>query len=245
MFPLYQRSYRSATAGQAALVLCLLLVRPLGAAEDGSIDRLLKKLPAPEKIVQPRDPAENDPLAKKTFDAINAKKYEQALGYSRKLSNAHRESAAAHGLHGWIAFNLKHVDEATSEFQNAIKIQPNYAFAYFELGLCEAAYGRYANALRDFQQLARLDPKAEVAWIASSECAERLGRKRDCLDYARRATNLAPKSVPAWAQLARAENLNGDKSGAQRAWSRAKQLGQSSNQSGAGQRSTSSKGSSR
>jgi tetratricopeptide (TPR) repeat protein len=205
--------------------LLLALVRIIDAAEEPAIDRLLNKLPPPEKLVRPRDQAGVDPLVKKTLDAMRANKFNQALDYSRKLTRAHPASADAHGLHGWIAFNLRQVSEASTEFRNAVKAQRDYSFGYFGLGLCEATQTHYANALQNFQQLARLEPKAEVAWIASSGCAEHLGRRRESLDYAKRATVIAPRSAVAWVQLARAEDMNGHKAAAQRAFSRARELG--------------------
>ncbi len=227
MYPLYQRSKYSATLPALTIATLLLIgiVRPLGAADEPSIDRLLNKLPAPEKLVQTRDPGGTDPLAKKTLEALQKKNYGQALDYSRRLTRANPTSAVAHGLHGWIAFNLQQIGEASSEFRSAIKSQSNYSFGYFGLGLCEATQTHYANALQNFQQLARLEPKAEVAWVASSGCAERLGRRRESLDYAKRATAIAPRSAIAWSQLARAEEINGHKAEAQRAFSRARELG--------------------
>ena len=221
-------AFRMKIGGVAALLpAALLLSSVLSAAgtEDASIDRLLKKLPPPEKFVRPRDAALSDPVANKTLEALNAQNFGRALDLSRQFSRSHRDSPIAHGLHGWVAFTMRQFGEATSEFRTSVKLQNDYSFGYFGLGLTEASQNHYASALQNFQQLARLEPKAEVAWVGSSECAERLGRRQDSLTYARHATVLAPNSAAAWLQLARAQDAVGDKLAAQRAFSRARQLG--------------------
>jgi len=72
----------------------LLLVRPnASAAPDSEIDRLLKKLPPPEKLVKRNehvvhvtDPAMRDPLVKQIDAASNAKQPKRALELSRQLA---------------------------------------------------------------------------------------------------------------------------------------------------------------
>lgn len=242
MLPLYQRSNRSATLGpvstfrrrtrnceliaiQSVIAAIALVTAATAMAEDPAIDRLLKKLPPPEKLVQSGDPVVSDPLTNKTVQAINARNFGQGLDLARQLTHVHPASAVAHGLHGWMAFMLHQYSEAATEFRKSIKLQSNYSFGYFGLGYAEAAQNHYTSALQNFQQLARLEPRTELAWIGSSQCAERLGRHRDSVGYARRATELAPRSALAWLQLARAEDLVGDKAASQRAFSRARELG--------------------
>jgi tetratricopeptide (TPR) repeat protein len=206
-------------------VFALAAVCSAVSASEPSVDRLLKKLPPPEKIVSPIDPLVNDPLAKKTLDAINARKFSRALSLSRQLSSRYPKDSMAHGVHGWMALAQRQWAEASSEFQNAVRIEPKYAFAHFGLGLSEAAQNHYAKALQSFQRVARLEPNAEVVWVASSGCAEKLGKGQESLDYAKRATAVAPKSATAWLQLAHAEAAMGHRAAADNALARARQFG--------------------
>lgn len=208
----------------AALILGA-LVSPASGAGDASIDRLLSKLPPPEKLVRQPDPLLNDPLAKKAIAAINARNFPRALGLARQLSQHYPTNAIARGLHGWLALAQQKYGEASSEFRSAIAIEPKYSFAYFNLGIAEFAQNHLAIALQNFQQVVRLEPQAEIAWITSSDCAAKLGRRQESLDYAKRATVVAPRSAIAWLQLARAESALGNKVASQRALARAKGLG--------------------
>src|SRR5947209_8803556 len=133
-------------------------------AQDESVDRLIKKLPPPEKVVQ-LDPASQDPLAKKIMQAVRASNYGNAYAMSEKLAARYPKSASAQAVYGQLALALRRYAQASSAFQKAISLQPNSAFAYVGLALSEAAQNHVRNAMSDFREVTRLYPKAEVGWI--------------------------------------------------------------------------------
>jgi len=195
----------------------------VGAPADSSIDRLIKKLPPPEKVVQ-TDPASQDPLAKKIIVALKASNYGNAYAMSRTLADRYPKSAGAQSIHGQLALALRHYPQASGAFQKVISIQPNNAFAYVGLALSEAAQDHVSAAMSDFRQVTRIYPQAEVGWLGLSACAEKLGRKGESLDYARRATTVAPSSFAAWFQLARAEGISGHRQASANALARANEI---------------------
>ena len=206
-----------------AAICVTLATGPMGHAQDSSIDKLLKKLPPPEKVVQ-TDPAAQDPLARKIVDAIKASNFGNAYAMSQKLAARYPNSAGAQSVHGQLALVLRHYPQASNAFQKTISIQPNNAFAYVGLALSEAAQNHVRAAMSDFRQVTRLDPKADVGWIGLSACAEKLGQRGECLNYARRATAVAPSSMSAWLQLARAEGLSGNRQASANALARANEI---------------------
>jgi tetratricopeptide (TPR) repeat protein len=206
-----------------AAALLALATAPGANAQDSSIDKLIKKLPPPEKVVQ-TDPAANDPLARQTFAAIKASNFGNALATSKKLAERYPKSAGAQSLHGQLALALRRYPEASGAFQKAISIQSNSAFAYVGLALSEAAQNHVGAAMTNFRQVTRLYPKAEVGWIGLSACAERLGQKGESVNYARRATAVAPSSYAAWLQLSRAEGISGNRQASANALARANEL---------------------
>ena len=191
------------------------------AARDPSIDRLLGKLPPPEKFI---DPAINDPLAKQMAAAAKAHNFGTALDASRRLAGRYPKSLGAQVIHGTLALILHRFPEASAAYHKALSIRPDFAVAYVGHGLAEASQQHFRAALSDFQQVTRLAPKAEVGWIGSSGCAEKLGRRQESLEYARRATTVAPSSSGAWFQLAREEGISGNKQASTKAFARAIQL---------------------
>ena len=191
------------------------------AAQDPSIDRLINKLPAPEKFI---DPAINDPLAKQMVAAAKAQNFGTALDASRKLAARYPKSLGAQMVHGMFALSLRRFPEASAGYHKALSLRPDFAAAYVGLGVADFSQQQFRAALADFQQVTRLAPKAEIGWTGSSACAERLGRRQESLEYARRATVVAPSSAGAWYQLAREEGLFGNKQTAASALARANQL---------------------
>jgi tetratricopeptide (TPR) repeat protein len=204
-----------------SLIICAGLAATLATAADPSIDRLLHKLPSPEKFV---DPAQNDPLAKQMFAALKARNLGTALNASRHLANKYPKSLGAQTIHGLIALGMHQFAEASAAYRKALALRPGFSVALLGFALAEASQGHFRVALTNFQQITRVAPKADIGWIGSSACAEKLGMRQESLNYARRASAVAPSSPGAWYQLAREEGLFGDKRAAAKALARANQL---------------------
>src|SRR5690242_3846529 len=135
-------------------------------AQDAPIDKLLNKLPPPEKVLQPpvqgtrqrQDSALRDPLGQQTVSAIDKGDLQRAMILSRKLTARYQRSAPAFCLCGSLAFTLRQYREAISAFHTAAGIQPSSADAHFGLGLVESAQGHFARALPHLQRSAELEP---------------------------------------------------------------------------------------
>jgi tetratricopeptide (TPR) repeat protein len=203
------------------LIVCASFAAGVASAADPSIDRLLGKLPAPEKFV---DPARNDPLAKQMFAAAKAHNFGTALEASRRLANKYPKSLGAQAYHGLLAVAVRRFPEASAAYHKALSIRSDFWPAYIGLALSEAAQNHFREALSNFQRITKVAPKADVGWIGSSACAAKLGMRQDSLAYARRGTVVAPTSAGAWYQLARAEELFGDRQAAGKALARANRL---------------------
>src|SRR5947207_9807295 len=122
---------------------CALLIVSPANAQDASIDRLLSKLPPPEKIAKPNpqkalqqnDPAEKDPLVKQIIKAELTRNFPRALGYSRTLVERYPRSAGAQCLRGFLALALRQYGEASAALRASITLRPNLALAHYLLAL--------------------------------------------------------------------------------------------------------------
>lgn len=186
-------------------------------AQDPSIDRLLSKLPPPEKFqkspleraLQQEDPALRDPLLNDIASAARGGSFARAMDLTRKLIARYPHSPGALCLQGVLAFSAHQYGEASSNFHRALVERPNYSFAHFGLAAVELDQNHFTAAMPHLQQFARLEPQSTIAWLALSHCALRLGRAQEGATYARRATAISPSSAGAWIQLARAEKAVG------------------------------------
>jgi len=182
-----------------------------------SIDKLLSKLPPPEKIIEPSarkalaqpDPAFKDPLVTEIVVALNMRNFQLAMGLSRKLTERYPRSAGAQALRGALAYDLRLYAEASAAFRTGTTIDPKYPFAYFGLAAVEATQGQYAAAIPHLQQVLKLQPDAAGAYYVLSDCAFHLGRKEESVNYARKGAALAPSDGYMWLQLAKAEKALG------------------------------------
>lgn len=208
---------RRSACSIAVIILATLSAR-LANAQDPSIDKLLKKLPPPEKLVKPSvaraisqpDPALRDPLVNQIFAASQGNNNARALELARKLSGKHPKSAGAKCLHGILAFLARQNSEAATAYRQTIAMQPNFAVAHLGLAAVEVTQGRYAAAIPHLRTLTRLEPNYLFGWMALSECALRSGNKQEAVQAARKGATVAPSAPDAWLQLARAERAAGN-----------------------------------
>jgi tetratricopeptide (TPR) repeat protein len=186
--------------------------------QDPSIDKLLKKLPPPEKLVKPTveravrqpDPALRDPLVPQIDSAARGNNTSRALDLSRKLSAKYPKSAGSECLHGIVALDIRQYGEAASAFRHSITLAPNFSLAHFGLAATEVFQDHYAAAISPLKELMRLEPQFGFGWLALSDCCLRSGRRQEGVEYALRATKVVPSAASAWLQLARAENSVGN-----------------------------------
>jgi tetratricopeptide (TPR) repeat protein len=213
-----------------AIVLCLACVPAFISlrAQDPSIDRLLKKLPPPEKLVKPSverairktDPALRDPLVAQIFAALDSNNYSRALDLSRKLTTAHANSGSAHCLHGLVAILARQLGEASNALHQSAKLQPSLSLTQFGLAALEVIQGHYAASITPLKKLTQLEPGYLFGWLALSDSCLRTGRKQEAAEAARKAAAIAPSSADAWLQLARTEREVGHMEAALHALSR-------------------------
>src|SRR4051794_7278660 len=146
-------------------IVVFLLISSL-AAEDASIDRLLSKLPAPEKIVKPsaphspqqKDPALQDPLFVQIFALAGLGNFSEGRLYSRKLADKYPRSEAALILWGEFAYRLRYYDEAAGVFRRVTGFAPHHPYARLELAKAENALGQIGTALNAMAKAAEISP---------------------------------------------------------------------------------------
>lgn len=211
------------------VALFLSLVGPYASgATDSEIDRLLKKLPPPEKLVKPNqqvvrvnDPAMRDPLVKQIEAAAKARQSKRSLELARQLAARYPSSAAANYYAGYFASEEKRLPEAAAAFRRALAIQPQLVLGHLSLTFVEWRQGHYNDALHHIRKVTKLEPRAAAGWAVLSLCAEANGQWQESVMAARRLVALEPRQTAAWVRLALAEKNVGNYNAAVRAMERA------------------------
>lgn len=211
------------------VAIVLSLVRPDAcAAADSEIDRLLKKLPPPEKLVKVNervvrvsDPALRDPLVKQIEAAAKARQSKRALELARQLATRYPSSATAHYYAGYFASGERQLAEASAAFRRALAIQPQLVLCHLSLSFVEWRQGHYKVALHHMRQVTKLEPRAAAGWAVLSMCAEMTGQWQESVMAARRLVVLEPRQTAAWVRLAMAEKNVGNYHAAVQAMDRA------------------------
>ena len=137
------------------LALVFLVQGSVKAADEPSVDSLLKKLPPPEKLVKsPTDRVlldaqalVNDRTVQELGKAVTDRNFSRALQIARTLAAQRPDNAVAHCLHGVMAFVMHQYGEAAQACHRAIALRSNY-------GLHLADEYRLAGRPRDAQQAA-------------------------------------------------------------------------------------------
>lgn len=188
---------------------CVLPFGVLFAAEEASIDRLLGKLPPPEKLVkrsesqgtQRKDPALQDPLFVSAFSSWYLKDISQALFYARRLSEKYPQSENALLLWGEFAYHLRYYDEAAVVFQKAAALAPRDASAWMELAKAENAKGHVVATMNAMNKAAEVSPNdGELAAVLGFNYIN-LDRAAQAIPPLQRAAKLLPQDYFVQSQL--------------------------------------------
>ena len=108
-------------------------------------------------------------------------------GPSQELALALRRLAAwAHNRRGELRSDAREQQDALSDFQAAIALDPNCWAAIHNRGVTLAQQGQSAAALRDFNRVLELNPGLTVAYRNRAELLASIGRMGEAVrDYSR------------------------------------------------------------
>lgn len=87
---------------------------------------------------------------------------------------------------------LKRYEEAIVAYDQAIKLNPNSATAYYNKGNVLSWLRRYQEALVTYEQAIRLDPTSSLAYIGKGNALNELQRYEEALVALEQATKLNP-----------------------------------------------------
>jgi tetratricopeptide (TPR) repeat protein len=100
--------------------------------------------------------------------------------------------AIAYNERGIAYDNKGQYDRGIADFDQAIKLDPNYAKAYFNRGTTYRKTGHLDRAIADYNQAIKLNPKDAVAYAGRGLAYEHKGEKKRAIADYRKAIELFP-----------------------------------------------------
>ena len=129
---------------------------------------------------------------------------------------------------GIVLYNQDKYDEAIKAFDEAIKLDPKYAYAWNGKGIALADQGKYDEAIEAYDEAIKLDPKDARTWYNKGiTLGKDLGRYDEAIKAFDEAIKLDPKLAMAWNNKGTALKLLGRTTEANVAFTKAKELGYS------------------
>ena len=148
----------------------------------------------PKKPAAPAPRTHDDPLAsvlQQAQDAIARGDFVAAIPLLREYIARYPDSAYAHFELGYADAQLQHNDDAKTEFEHALQIDPTMAAANLNLGLLQMDSDP-AGAAIDFSRAADLQPTESRPRFLYALCLERSGKLDDAVVQYQKAALLAP-----------------------------------------------------
>jgi len=112
--------------------------------------------------------------------------------------------AEAHYSLGTALQGTGRMQEAIGQYEQALRLRPNYAVAHNNLGIILFEQGRPQDAIAQFEQALRLQPDFTRAHYNLGLALEKLGRREDAIRHYEQALRLSPDYVQARDARARA-----------------------------------------
>jgi tetratricopeptide (TPR) repeat protein len=121
-------------------------------------------------------------------------------------------------------YKAGHCDEAVAAYEQAMRLDPNYALAYSNKGFVLCEFQRYDEALTVYEQAIRLDPDSALAYNNRGQALVNLQRYEEALVAYEQAIRLDPNYVRAYNNKGVVLEKLGRRKEAQQAYKKAQQL---------------------
>ena len=140
----------------------------------------------------------------------------RALAWTHRLlavdvANTHALATRAH-----LLVDLGHPEAALADLTQLVRLVPQQATAWFNLGFLQESLGRLDEATQSLVRATELDPAMDRAWYGLGLCHIRRAQWDEAVQALERGTELQPLSPHAWYQLARVHLERGRTTEAQR-----------------------------
>ncbi|MCX6678341.1 MAG: tetratricopeptide repeat protein [Methanothrix sp.] len=119
-------------------------------------------------------------------------------GDSDVIASAREMAAEDWYNKGVTVFRQGEYDEATRYFDEAIRLDPNYAIAWYDKGASLYRLHRYDEALQAYDEAIKLDPSNVNAWYNKGATLDKQGKLDEAIRAYDEAIRLDPNNADIW-----------------------------------------------
>jgi len=116
-------------------------------------------------------------------------------------------------------------DDAITAYDEAIRLDPNYALTWYNKGNGLKNLGKYDEAIQACNKSIELDPNNAYAWDSKGEALRRQGKYKEAIQALDKAIELDPNLADAWNNKSKALKALGRTTESNAAFAKAKELG--------------------
>ena len=118
---------------------------------------------------------------------LNNGKLEQALTESKTLLEKFPNSVFLYNIAGASYTGLKQFDNAIKSYKKAIKINPDFAEAYYNMAIAQKVIGEFEEAIKNYKKALKIKPDYFEAHYNLGNILSEKGDKKaaiNCYEYA-------------------------------------------------------------
>ena len=134
------------------------------------------------------------------------------------------QDAEQYFIRGNNHFQQGQYEEAIKDYDEAIRLNPEYALAYNNRGTAKSKSGQYEEAIEDFDKVIELNPKDAVAYNNRGYAKNRLGQHEEAIKDYDEAIELNPEYAKAYCNRGYAKSALGRREAAIKDFDKAIQL---------------------
>jgi tetratricopeptide (TPR) repeat protein len=128
-------------------------------------------------------------------------------------------------LKGNEYLDSRHLSVALDYYDQAIKIDPNYAYAWNNKGIALRNLGKYDEAIECYDRAIKIDPNYAGPWNSKGWALSNLGKHKDAIECYDRAIKIDPNYADAWNNKGVSLRKIGQQKDADRCFAKARELG--------------------
>ena len=159
-------------------------------------------------IITPKDPSPS--LLQPIIDLYTQGKLQQALSHSRRMLEKFPCSVSLHNIAGAANAGLKQFDAAIYNYKQAVKIDSNYAEAYYNMGLALSEKGELGAAVDSYKKAVNINPNYAEAYNNMGLALHHKGESEAAIGRFKQALKINPIYAEAHNNMGSALRVNGD-----------------------------------